>query len=113
MARKKTPPLQQAAKDGDLEEVQTALQKKWWRNAPDINAGDEWGCAALHYAVEGSNRDLAAWLIDNGADADALNRFDHMPLHNAARHGKPDMIALLLDNTIPGTREERGLEAMG
>lgn len=98
MARKKTPPLHQAAKDGDLEKLQAALEKKWWRAAPDIDAGDEWGCSALHYAVEGNDESLAAWLIQNGADVNAVNRFGHIPLHNAARHGKTGMIELLLAN---------------
>ena len=37
-------------------------------------------------------------IFNHGADVDALNRFGHLPLHNAARRGKPDMITLLLDH---------------
>ncbi len=97
MPRAKTPPLQQAAKDGDLEKVRAVMQKKWWRAAPDIDFGDDWGCTALHYAAEGENRELVEWLLEKGADVGAVNRFGHQPLHNAARHGRTEMVATLLE----------------
>ena len=40
---------------------------------------------------------LAAWLLDQGADVNAVNRFGHQPLHNAARHGRTSVVALLLE----------------
>ena len=51
---------------------------------------------ALHWAAENGLIDIAALLIEQGADADETDHFGNTALHLAL--GYPDMITLLLQN---------------
>jgi ankyrin repeat protein len=51
---------------------------------------------ALHWAAENGLVDIAALLIEQGADVDEKDQFGNTPLHLALRY--PDMVRLLLDS---------------
>ena len=51
----------------------------------------------LHLAAQFGREDLAALLIDGGANIEALNEHDERPLHGAAVYGRPAVVKLLLD----------------
>jgi len=55
------------------------------------------GMTALHLAVERGNAELAAFLIDKGADIDARDREGAGPLHYAAAIGHLAVAALLVE----------------
>ena len=64
----------------------------------DVNARDERGYAALHYAVstKSYNFELVKLLIDKQADVDAMNCHKATPLHYAAIGGHKDAVELLV-----------------
>ena len=66
----------QAAKNGDLDAAKTVVE-----NHPDfINAKDETGATALHYAAFGGHRDIVQLLVKLGGDINARDdRFDATP----------------------------------
>jgi len=51
--------------------------------------------SALHYAAAEGNIELAAKLLDNGADVNQRDWFGMTPLHHAAKHGDEDIVELL------------------
>ena len=75
-----------------------AMFEKLLALGADLNRRDWYGRSFLHYIAESEKTDLAAWLIDNQADINAL---DHnccsTPLGFAAAAGQVEMVKLLLD----------------
>ncbi len=59
--------------------------------------GDERGATALHFAAYYNNSAAADWLIEAGADVNALSNPPHSapPLHNAAEQGAVGVIEVL------------------
>lgn len=51
----------------------------------------------IHSAVAARNTELVTFLLDNGADIDAMQAGGFTPLHAAAHNGDEDMIKLLLE----------------
>jgi len=87
--------LHEAVTNQDIESVKLQLQ-----NGADINQlGPSWYeyGSPLHLAVRSGNRDLAALLIEKGAEVDVRDEGDYTPLHNAAWNGNLEMVKLLLD----------------
>ena len=68
-----------SAADGDIEAVQSLIDKGADVNARDVN---EW--TALHHAAEYGYPDIARLLIQNGADVNAREMDEWTPLHLAA-----------------------------
>lgn len=80
VARNNLKAVQQRAGDGD-----------------DINAKNSVGNTALHLAAEQGFDEIAAWLIDHGANVGAANRRGWTPLHYTARYDNPRIAALLIE----------------
>jgi len=86
--------LFKAAKAGDIAAVQTLLAAE----PTLVTARDADACTPLHYAAWKGHADLAALLLDAGADIGAHNTNGHWgttPLH-AAAHGNQTAVAALL-----------------
>jgi ankyrin repeat protein len=72
----------------------------WLERGANPNSHNRYRRTALHYVVErGEDRDLhnARLLLDAGADVNARDKFGYTPLHQAARHDNPVLLAALLD----------------
>ena len=68
------------------------------RQGSDVNAAQGDGMTALHWAAQHGNAELAAIVIEAGADVAAGTRIgSHTPLHIASRGGHTDVVALLLE----------------
>jgi ankyrin repeat protein len=63
------------AKFGDLEEFKKAFASQY------LNQKSNHGAYLLHYAIAGSNFDIALFLLGNGADPKVLNAHFQSPLH--------------------------------
>ncbi|KAF3930079.1 Ankyrin-1 [Dactylella cylindrospora] len=73
----------------DLALIYTLLE-----HGVDINATDEKGGTALHYASYCGSTNVAKVLLDNGVDISIRNKFESTAIQNAAT---PEMPKLLLD----------------
>lgn len=83
----------QAARKGDIEAVTSAL-----KNGTDPNVKDKEGNTALIEAAKEGRKDVAALLIDKGADVNEGDaRFGGTPLIWAALNGKTEMVGMLLE----------------
>jgi ankyrin repeat protein len=85
-------PVFAAALRGDLPAVQQAVEKD-----PTLVKATEWENATLlHDAVIQNHIDLAKYLLEKGADVNAVKTDGVTALHIAARNGNIEMIMLLL-----------------
>jgi ankyrin repeat protein len=84
-------PLVDAVKDGNREAVRALLKR-----ATDVNAREEDGTTALHWAVRGDDAETVALLIRSGANVQAANRYGITPLWLAATNGSPIVVDALL-----------------
>ncbi|KAG8545326.1 hypothetical protein GDO81_021075 [Engystomops pustulosus] len=64
----------------------------------DVNAVDELGKSALHWAAAVNNVDAATVLLKNGANKDMQNNKEETPLFLAAREGSYETAKVLLDH---------------
>jgi ankyrin repeat protein len=71
--------IHQAAKDSDVNAVQSLLD-----GGIDVNAPDEEGCTPLHYAAREYNVDVVRALMNAGANA-TINWDGMTPIDTAAR----------------------------
>jgi ankyrin repeat protein len=89
------PTLHEAASGDDLADVKRHLAR-----GAALDGKDKAGCTALHYAAMGGHMDVAAFLIDQGADVNARTIVVasglFTPLHFAAFNGHKDVAALLM-----------------
>jgi ankyrin repeat protein len=86
--------IHDAAMQGDLETVKGLL-----KDNPNLVSGiDGIGDTPLHVAALYGNKDIAEWLLAQGADVNAKNNAGDRPLHDAAVNGQKDGAALLLAN---------------
>jgi ankyrin repeat protein len=104
-----TPPIVEAARDGDAPTVRRLLAQKANVNEP---AGD--GMTALHWAAYHGNVELAQLLVRAKASLTATTRLgDNTPLHIAARHGHGAVVALLASaGAAPDARTTGGATAL-
>jgi len=85
-------PVVAAATGGDLAAIQEAVQKD-----PALITYKEWDSATLLHDAVGHNQiDVAKYLLDKGADVNAVTTDGLTPLHMAAQNGNIDMTKLLL-----------------
>jgi ankyrin repeat protein len=86
-------PVVAAATGGDLTGIQEAVQKD-----PTLITYKEWDNATLlHDAVGHNQLDVAKYLLDKGADVNAVTTDGLTPLHMAAQNGNIEMTKLLLE----------------
>jgi ankyrin repeat protein len=82
-----------AATSGDLSTVREAVNRD-----PTLLKATEWDNATLlHDAVGQKHRDIAAYLLDKGADVNAVTKDGLTALHMAAQNGDIVIIKLLLE----------------
>lgn len=63
-----------------------------------VNARNEKGRTALHFACGMASAATASALLDAGADVNARDNDGHTPLHMAAGHGRHLCVKLLLEH---------------
>lgn len=80
------------ASAGNIDAVRRAVATD-----PSVLTAREWDDATLlHLAVGQNHKELAEFLLDKGADVNALTQ-DHLtPLHMAAQNGNLEIVQLLL-----------------
>lgn len=83
--------LQEAARQGRLEELEALVAQ-----GAEINAPGERGWTALHQAVVSNQGEAARLLLERGADPNARGQLDMTPLHWAALLGHAELAKLLL-----------------
>ena len=73
--------------------------KKEFENKADLNKLDpEFGLSLLGWAGLYGDADIAAWLIDHGADVNSKTKDGFTPLHQAAFLGHLDVLELLIQH---------------
>lgn len=77
---------------GDVSQVRAWLAK----DASLVNRPDSFGATALHYAALWGHTDVAALLLERGADVHAFAADGKTPLHIAATCGNEEVAALLI-----------------
>jgi uncharacterized protein len=87
-----TPPLVEAARNGNREALQALLQKK-----ADVNIAEADGSTALLWASYRDDVDSAKMLIHAGAHANSANDLGATPLWAASQNGNEAMVLLLLE----------------
>ena len=87
-------PVHDAARDGDIQMLKRLLSEDHLL----VNARDGNRMTPLHHAIDGGALDIAALLLQRGADVDATNYHEETPLHVAAYAGNSEATALLLKN---------------
>jgi ankyrin repeat protein len=104
-------PIVGAIEKGDLEQVRRLVTD----NADLVGRpfGSDTPDQPLHYAAWQGKPDIAAYLIDHGADVAARGHRRQTPLHYAARYGHPGVAKLLLDRGAdPDAEDEGGFTAL-
>ncbi|KAK3270421.1 hypothetical protein CYMTET_21183 [Cymbomonas tetramitiformis] len=112
-----TNPVADAIAEDDLQ-----ILISWIEEGADVNAVDTRGLAPLHWACRYGSAQMAAYLIDSGADVSALASSGSMSplmlaiLPNSCDAGicYPEVVKLLLERGAPATAapEPRGLTAL-
>ncbi|XP_071217949.1 transient receptor potential cation channel subfamily A member 1a isoform X2 [Salvelinus alpinus] len=89
-------PLHYATSHGHISTIQLIVQL----TGPDeLNASDEEGNTPLHWAVQRTQRESCACLLDLGADSNILNLRLMSPLHLAVSLGHNPLVELLLSHS--------------
>ena len=79
-------------KNGNNEQAKKKITSENLFGYKDINQN-----TLLHIAAKYNNSKMIEWLIDNGADTEALNNFGDTPLHTALSFSAPEACAALAD----------------
>jgi len=86
--------LNKAARAGNLKQVQALIA-----DGAQVNARDSLGGTPLHDAAWAGEKDVAAYLIQMGADVNARHaEGGSTPLHYAVLTNHPDVVEVLLDH---------------
>jgi hypothetical protein len=92
-----------AARVGDLAGVDQLLEQ----DVASVDALDEHGWSALHWAAIRGHHDVAMALLDAGARADVVGADGGTPLHWAAHHDDVELVRRLLEAGSPLERANR------
>lgn len=90
--------LRLAAAEGDMETCERLVAA-----GVSVNAPGRLQKAALHHAAEKGNREVAEFLLDNGADPWQGDEYGNTPQLHAMQNGHTDMIQLLIAYSNPNT----------
>ena len=72
------------------------------KHGADVNARDEDNCSTLYYSVMNGNKDLAEYLLSQGAETNFKeNNCGRTPLHMAAIKGYFAIAKMLIDYGSP------------
>ncbi len=85
-----TPPIIQAAINGDMEKV-----KKLSKDVDDIDVEDYTSYTAMDWSIKAGNAEMVKTLLENGADPNNETSYGMTPLMTAAEKGKPEILKLL------------------
>ena len=103
-----SPPLVEAARNGDVATVRSLLASGV---DPDTTASD--GSTAVHWAAHRNHLEILDVLLSAGASPDVLSRYDVAPLTLAAQNGNAELMERLLDaGASPDTVSEEGQTAL-
>jgi ankyrin repeat protein len=86
--------IHEAVKDGNFENVKSLVDY----NPTTVNAKDDRSCTSLHFAAETGHKEIAEFLLANGAVIDVSEINSNTPLHYASMNGKAELAELLLTN---------------
>jgi ankyrin repeat protein/beta-lactamase regulating signal transducer with metallopeptidase domain len=86
-------PLQAAAQGGHKDVAAFLIDQ-----GASVNAEQERGMTALHFAMWGGSKEVVELLIANGAKVDAKAQGAGTPLRGAVRMGAKDIVSLLIDH---------------
>jgi ankyrin repeat protein len=84
--------LQQAAHDGDFENVKSAIE-----NGADVEAIDGRGMKAIHWAALRGHKEIVEILLEKGADVNGKNSAEWTAIMHASMEGHIEIVKLLLD----------------
>jgi len=103
----KLPPLHEAARLGNLAEVQRLL------NANDPNPYDSYGMTPLQHAVLAGKRDVVEWLLQKGrANLQVTTQGGRTLVHLAAIGGHADLAARFAEKINPNAMDSQGKTAL-
>ncbi|KAG8193126.1 hypothetical protein JTE90_004950 [Oedothorax gibbosus] len=80
-----------ALKHGSLDDVKKSIEK-----GADLKARNQHLWTSLHFAAQGGNIQIGAFLIKENLDVKAENKDGQTPIHIASTFGRKDMVKLLL-----------------
>jgi len=84
--------IHEAARAGDLAKVKAIVEKE-----PGlVGAKDETGRTPLHWACRGVHVEVVKYLVERGADVNALDRSSIAPLHSIASRGHIEAAKILI-----------------
>lgn len=86
--------IHDACKTGDLKLVQQIIAL----DPSQMQAKTPEGKSPLHMATGWGQKEIVTWLLQNGADINALNNNGGMPIHVAASQNQPECAEILLQN---------------
>ena len=84
--------IHQAVQNGDLAAVKALVEK----DDTAVHSRDSDGRTPLHWACRGRSTDIVAYLIEKGADANALDNNQTAPLHSLAVRNLTEAAELLI-----------------
>lgn len=100
----KTNKLIEAAKDGNTKCLQWIVQ-----TGSDIDACDDSGMTALHWAVQNNHQDTVKLLLKQGASVSCQDSQGNTPLHYTVTHNQYNLAKLLLDKkACPQIKNNQG-----
>jgi len=76
----------------EIKRLQTMI-----KDSPDLINGSDGGSSPLNSAARNGQLTVAKFLLDNKADTEVVDNFANTPLLLAARHGRKEMVELLLE----------------
>ena len=103
-------PIHDAAKKGNLQEVQRLINE-----GVDVDAGDKEGRTALHWAVHKQNTKLTKFLVESGADVNIEDNYGRSAFHLASQTselGYTKALARFLNKYIKKMDRENMKEAI-